>query len=71
MTKFEKMKMTLLMTSSVLLSIFTIVSYGHVYVVFGGFVALMVALFFGIAASICIFKLIKKVRYGRRKKINN
>lgn len=68
MKTLDKMNLIALSCASLLLSLFTMVSYGHVYNVFGGGIAMFVSLFFGIAAVISIFKLIKKARECQTKR---
>lgn len=68
MDNFDKMNLIALICSSLLLSVFTMASYGHVYSVFGQWIALAVSSFFGVAAVISIFKLIKMLRLWRVKK---
>jgi drug/metabolite transporter superfamily protein YnfA len=68
MNNLDKMNIIALVSSSLLLSLFTMVSYGHVYKVFGSGIAICVSLFFGIAAVISIFKLIKKAREWQTKR---
>lgn len=68
MNNLDKLNLIALVSSSLLLSLFTMASYGHVYKVFGSGIAISVSMFFGVAAVISIFKLIKKAREWQTKK---